>query len=110
MLNPPTPFVLCKNCTHIIYRQTDRVYSRSRILFKGKRIHITGPRKGICEKCQKKGMTNLHHEKYNDDPLKHTIELCVPCHIKRSIELKQIDGNEARKKAIIAIKKKWGKV
>ena len=29
-------------------------------------------------------LTNLHHEKYDEnDPLAHTVELCVECHNKK---------------------------
>jgi len=52
------------------------------INFKGKQIMLkVRPRTGICSKCGKIGLTNLHHEKYDEsDPLLYTVELCVGCH------------------------------
>ncbi|MBC8549884.1 MAG: hypothetical protein H8D23_09545 [Candidatus Brocadiales bacterium] len=57
------------------------------IRFKGKSIKLDhNPRTGICSKCGEKRLTNLHHTKYDDsDPLKYTIELCVPCHNKQHL-------------------------
>ena len=110
-MNLPTTFVLCGNCRHIICRDRDRQYCRNRILFKGKRIHVpNSPRKGICMQCGKTGRTNLHHQRYNDDALKHTVELCIKCHLEESISLGQIDMISARQKAIMAIKRKWANV
>ena len=54
-------------------------------------VHIDCPiRKGICEACGRKGLTHLHHYKYEfstkevrKDPelaLKNVIELCYSCH------------------------------
>jgi len=52
------------------------------ICFKGKKIMLKSrPRTGICSKCGKIGLTNLHHEQYDEsNPLLHTVELCVGCH------------------------------
>lgn len=48
------------------------------------------PRKGICQCCGKKGLTNMHHWKYefttkavkedNSLALKNVSELCFVCH------------------------------
>lgn len=64
--------------------------NRKKILFKGGQVWIGyNPRSGICSKCKRsvhKGeikKTNLHHTQYDENnPLAHTIELCVSCHIK----------------------------
>jgi len=52
------------------------------------------PRKGICQICGKVGKTNIHHfaEYHDDDPLKDTIELCVPCHNKQHIRQRDLKG------------------
>lgn len=83
--------------------QNDRLYyknnkekwhSENKILFKNKRIILNyNPRKGICQKCGKNGRTNLHHIQYDDnDPLAHTIELCVGCHRKEHPQERDISG------------------
>lgn len=68
------------------------LYNPKRILFKQKRIILDeDPRKGICKMCGKKGLTHMHHYKYDDkDPLKYTIELCPSCHAKEGYKLKQL--------------------
>lgn len=55
------------------------------IRFKGKQIPLGyNPRKCACLECGKKGLTNLHHKKYDElNPLFHTIELCLSCHVKK---------------------------
>lgn len=65
--------------------------SQKRITFKNKRVYITfNPRTGICTNCGKQGKTNMHHEKYDENnPLNHTIELCVSCHKKHHWDIKK---------------------
>ena len=55
---------------------------RRRILFIDKRIWLpSNPRKGICHKCGKTGITDFHHDLYEiNDPTKNTRELCPSCH------------------------------
>ena len=55
------------------------------IRFKDKRIKLAkNPRTGICSNCGMKGLTNIHHLEYNEsEPLSHTRELCIKCHIKQ---------------------------
>jgi hypothetical protein len=77
--------------------------SPRRIKFKGKHIRLKFfPRKGECEKCHKRigdrfinrfgsvdiiKRTHIHHIKYHaDDPLRDTIELCIPCHRKEHLK------------------------
>jgi hypothetical protein len=52
------------------------------ISFLGRIVYVgINPRKGVCELCGKKGVTDMHHMEYQeDDPLKDTIELCDSCH------------------------------
>lgn len=74
--------------------------------FRDKQIYLKeNPRKGECSFCKKKvgdeyincygnsailKRTGMHHLEYhNDDPLKDTVELCVPCHMKESWRLGQ---------------------
>jgi RNase P subunit RPR2 len=66
-------------------------WNSHRILFKSKRVYLKeNPRKGICMNCGKHGRTDIHHDRYNDDPLKHIVELCVSCHWHKSVEMGQI--------------------
>lgn len=66
-------------------------WNARRVLFKGKRVYLKeSPRKGICMKCGRVGRTDLHHEKYNDEPLKHIVELCPSCHWHESVNAGQI--------------------
>jgi hypothetical protein len=65
-----------------------------RILFKDKRVLLDKPpRKGVCSLCGIKvgqfhpvtghycKQTQMHHLQYDpENPLAHTIEVCVPCH------------------------------
>lgn len=84
--DPTNPaFTLCSKCYKHKYENP-----RS-IRFKDKRIIVEHPpRKGICQKCGKKGLTNIHHEKYDlKNPLAYTIELCISCHYKETWRLKQ---------------------
>jgi len=56
---------------------------KSWVSYKGKTVTLNfEPRKGICSICEKEDEhTILHHEQYDDnDPLAHTIEVCVKCH------------------------------
>lgn len=85
----------CENCYSRNIRNKSeykRRWSKQRIMYKGKQIHLGyNPRTGICSKCGKKGYTQIHHEQYDDtDPLAHTQELCQSCHVKRTWELKQL--------------------
>ena len=76
------------------------IHHPKRILLKNLRLKLdNNPRKGQCEKCGLKigdeyinyygkkttiKTTNIHHINYHEnDPLKDTIELCVPCHNKQ---------------------------
>ncbi len=91
--NIGTPYFLCKYCRkQIIDKQWNIQYKSRRILFKGKRIRLyRNPRKGICQLCNKKGLTNIHHIKYDDaDPLAYIIELCIPCHTKEGLRIGQL--------------------
>ncbi len=78
---------LCQKCySKYVYNSLAHIKHRSRRMrFKGKLIYLkVNPRKEICSKCGKKGLTNIHHfaEYHDDDPLKDTIELCPSCHWK----------------------------
>lgn len=78
-----------------VHKEEINQYNKQRIRFKGKQIRLDhNPRKGICVKCNRSvesneiQLTNLHHEKYDEsNPLAHTIELCVRCHMKRELEI-----------------------
>jgi len=67
--------------------------NKKQIRFKGKSTYLGyNPRIGVCSKCGKSvkdseiNYTHLHHLKYDDNnPVKHTIELCIPCHRKEHI-------------------------
>ena len=69
--------------------------------FKGKHVWLSyNPRIGICSQCHRsvvKGeikITNLHHFKYDEqDPLAHTIELCVKCHNELEPRNRDSQGN-----------------
>lgn len=94
---------LCNKCYMKIIHDpkwrkiTSDRYNPRHMLFKDKIISLNvNPRKGICQICGKKigdtfidytgkvsviKLTVMHHKQYHDeDPLKDTIELCVPCH------------------------------
>ena len=60
-----------------------REYHLRRISFQDKRLVLPfKPRTGKCSACGKIGKTHLHHEKYDPkDPLAHTVELCISCHM-----------------------------
>lgn len=62
-------------------------WNKKRINFKGKQIPLRyNPRLGVCMFCGKQGITNLHHLKYDENnPVEHTIELCMSCHRKEHI-------------------------
>lgn len=66
------------------YHRTHRV-----IRFKQKYARVaTDIRKHLCSKCGKKGLTHLHHEKYDEQNiLAHTVELCASCHAKENHRL-----------------------
>ena len=67
-----------------------KAHEKKSITFLGKHIRLShNPRKGICYNCKKdvtKGeikRTHLHHTKYDcNNPLAHTVELCLSCHRK----------------------------
>lgn len=82
----------CKS--HYFKLKSNPRYSKNRIQFKEKSILLKkNPRIGICSKCGKKGLTQLHHEKYDKfNPLNHTIEVCPRCHTKETWRLGQIKG------------------
>lgn len=74
---------------YIKHVNKQKEYGKKKIKFLGKQIHIgVNPRKGICSKCGRRvgeqiTRTNMHHERYDPtDLLKHTIELCVACHVR----------------------------
>lgn len=55
----------------------------------GKPIYLKeDPKKGVCVVCgairgqDKCKITHMHHDKYTEDPLAHTRELCASCHGK----------------------------
>jgi len=90
-------------------KENSTIYSKSRysenrehilsehrkfIRFKDKRIKLErNPRSGICSECNFKGLTNMHHEKYDEfNPLAHTIELCVKCHTNKHPRLRDKHG------------------
>src|SRR6185436_4313813 len=96
----------CKKCYDHIRHS---VYSKKRITFIDKRIHLNeNPRTGVCKLCGKKigdkyidhnghektiKRTGMHHIKYHEkNPTKHTIEACNPCHTKQGWKLKQYDN------------------
>jgi len=80
-----------KKWNPITNKKSHPINNPRRLSFKGKTILLKeNPRKGICKKCGKVRLTDIHHEKYHDDdPLKDTQELCKSCHSKRSWELGQ---------------------
>lgn len=73
---------------------------KARITFNGKRIYVeVPPRTGVCSLCSKKGITHIHHDKYDSEhPLENTRELCRSCHIKISNEVRrqQIKNGERK--------------
>lgn len=71
----------------------NKKYNPRQMMFNGKMILLKeNPRKGICEWCNRKGLTHMHHTRYDDnDPLKHTVELCPSCHAKESHRLANLN-------------------
>lgn len=67
--------------------KTHAKWNQRLLRFKNKRITLEqNPRTGVCSICRKQGKTDMHHLQYDEnDPLAHTIELCVPCHNKQRI-------------------------
>ena len=65
-------------------------YTLQKIRFGGKQIRTNEVvRTGKCSKCLRRvedgeiKVTHMHHEQYDsNNPLAHTIELCVRCHNK----------------------------
>lgn len=84
----------CNSCYHKITDDPIKVKERNqrRMLFKNKIIHVSeNPRTGVCSLCGKEGRTSMHHIEYNDDdPLKHTIEICNSCHMKESMKIHNV--------------------
>ena len=88
---------MCKKC-HTKYisdpkRKPDwqqkyhKIFNPRQMYFKNKSITLKfNPRIGVCNLCRAIAgldckITHIHHEKYDqNDPLKHTIELCPRCH------------------------------
>lgn len=66
-------------------------YTRTKVRFHDKQIPTgTQFRKDECSECKRKigideiKRTNMHHERYDiNNPLSHTVELCIRCHRKR---------------------------
>jgi len=69
---------------HACYQRYILGMRYSRINFKGKQILVKeNPRTGQCSVCSRKGLTHMHHKKYDiANPLKYTVELCPSCHGK----------------------------
>ena len=63
---------------------------KKRIRFKDKHPRLDhNPRTGKCFKCEKEGMTHMHHLQYDENnPIAHTIELCPSCHTKTHHEMR----------------------
>jgi len=69
-------------------RQETKQTNQRRLKFKGKHILLPeNPKTGICSVCKKSVQkneieyTSWHHLKYDENnPLAHTVELCVNCH------------------------------
>jgi len=71
-----------------------RILNKKRIRYKGKQIFVgINPRSGTCSECNYKGITQMHHLKYDDEnPLAHTIELCNSCHHKQHERVRDSKG------------------
>jgi hypothetical protein len=74
--------VLCSKCDYHYIRGFGRHVPQ--LKYKGKSITLKhNPRTGFCSKCGNVGITDIHHQQYDDnDVLAHTIELCHSCHSK----------------------------
>jgi len=77
-------------------------FYRHRLLnFKGKQITLeNSPRIGVCSNCGRSvesgviKRTQIHHLKYDDNnPLDHTIELCVRCHRQEHAKLRRTENH-----------------
>jgi len=77
-------------------------FYRHRLLnYKGKQITLKeNPRIGVCSNCHRSVengaimRTQLHHLEYdNNNPLNHTIELCVRCHRQEHARLRRIENH-----------------
>lgn len=75
---------------YVAHRDRAAAHARKRIRFLGKKVTLpTPPRTGVCADCGRSvgngiKVTHMHHEQYDpSDPLKHTVELCVRCHLKK---------------------------
>jgi hypothetical protein len=94
--------VICSNCRQRMFQRTarkamERIRKAKELYFKTKAVRITyTPRIGVCNWCRAvipfdTKSTHMHHEAYHDDdPVKDAIELCVSCHRKETIRLKQM--------------------
>jgi hypothetical protein len=88
--------VLCFSCYRkfISYPITLARTRGKRLHFRGREIYLSeNPKTGTCQVCNRSiskdeiKKTDMHHEEYDDnDPLAHTIELCVNCHNHRHPE------------------------
>ena len=105
-LNQPTDLILCNYCYNNLFLQKKKNIQRRKHGYNDRRFIICGktiilskdPRIGVCNWCRavinidcKK--TNLHHDQNQydiNDPLKHTIELCVSCHRKETLRLRNL--------------------
>ena len=97
---------LCQTCYDryiwhpISSAKHNHVKNPKRISFRNKRIVLDkDPRKGICKMCGRRGLTHMHHYKYDrNKPEKYTIELCPSCHAKEGHRLKQLVPINSNKK------------
>ena len=73
----------CNNCYYRLFvNQKHHNSRRMKWTPSGKQIYLKeNPRIGICKNCGEIRRTEIHHINYHeDDPLRDTMELCVPCH------------------------------
>lgn len=83
-----------------------RGYNRRRVVFKGRVVVVEScPRLGRCSNCGRRvgidgiKRTNMHHDEYyDDDPLKQTREVCVSCHSKKHVLIR--NGGQNRRCSI----------
>ena len=73
-------------------QQLSKIYHKKQHYYKNRNIHLDyEPRIGVCNWCRAVApfdtkMTHIHHEQYDDNnPSKHTIEICVECHRKETL-------------------------
>ena len=86
--------VLCTRCNSRYFRNpiSNARYSHNRMHFNKKDLHLQfNPRTGFCSNCGRVGKTHLHHDQYDEaNPLAHTVELCMSCHMKETWRAKQL--------------------